>query len=148
MPSFTSAGLNIIMEYEGLRLSPYQDSRGVWTIGYGHTKGVTAMSPDVTERQAYDLLMDDVCDACTTVINFTNGKLNNNQFSALVSLIFNEGAAPLKGTLGAKLAQDDYAAAAAQFDVWVYCGKEILPGLVKRRAEEKSLFLSPVSVTI
>lgn len=55
--------LEQLKRHEGLRLKPYKCSAGVWTIGYGHTKGVTKDSPAITRQEAEDLLMEDMQDA-------------------------------------------------------------------------------------
>ncbi len=69
--------------------------------------------------------------------------INQSQFDALVSLAFNIGVNALaKSTLLKLLNNKDYAGAASQFGRWVYANKKRLPGLVKRREDEKQLFLS------
>jgi len=147
MPKLLQAGLDIIKKYEGLRLEPYQDSTGRWSIGYGHTSGVSAYNAPITEPQANDLLMQDATIALHSILNYMpDGCMNDNQFSALVSLVFNVGTGPLRGTLGGLLMNGDPEGAANQFALWCHAGGVTVEGLVARRAEEKALFLTPVVV--
>lgn len=147
MSNFNEAGEELIKKYEGLKLEPYQDSAGIWTIGYGHTHGVTKESPIINEQQAQEFLLDDLSLFCGQVEDFINGEmkadLNDNQFSALVCLAFNVGSAPLHKTLGAKLIAGDIQGAADEFYRWAYCEGRILQGLVMRRSDERALFLTP-----
>ena len=53
-------GLKLIKEFEGLRLEPYKCDAGVWTIGYGHTKGINQNTKPITKEQAEDFLKDDL----------------------------------------------------------------------------------------
>ena len=126
-----------VKEFEGLRLTSYKDSAGVWTIGYGHTHGVKAGQSIITEKQADSLLRGDLL----TAENYVNGlKLNltQGQFDALVDFCYNLGAGNLAGsTLLAKIrAKAPTEEIQAQFKRWVYAGKKKLAGLVKRREWE------------
>lgn len=125
-----------VKEFEGLRLTSYKDSAGVWTIGYGHTRGVKS-GQTITEKQADSLLRGDLL----TAENYVNGmKLNltQGQFDALVDFCYNLGAGNLAGsTLLAKIrAKAPAEEIQAQFRRWVYSGKKKLAGLVKRREWE------------
>ena len=132
-------GLNLIKKYEGLRLKAYKCPAGVWTIGYGHTKGVK-QNDTITEAQAVELLLRDVLD-CEGVINrLVKKTLNQGQFDACISFIFNLGAGNFqRSTLLRKINQDDFAGASREFSRWIYSGGKILNGLKKRREEEKQL---------
>lgn len=143
-PKFNNAGRSIIEEFEGCVLTPYQDSVGVFTQGYGHTLGITANSAPWTQQQAELVLSQDIYIFEFLVKNWVEVDLNDNQFSALVCLCFNEGSAPLHKTLGSKLSDGDYAGAAREFNKWVYAGGQKLDGLVRRRAAERRLFETPV----
>jgi GH24 family phage-related lysozyme (muramidase) len=67
-----------------------------------------------------------------------------NQFSAMVSFAFNVGLNAYRGsTLLRKHNAGDFAGAAAEFPRWVYAGGEVLPGLVRRREAERTLYLKP-----
>lgn len=125
-----------VKEFEGLRLTSYKDSAGVYTIGYGHTHGVKA-GQTITEAQADSLLRGDLL----TAENFVNSlKLNltQGQFDALTDFVYNLGAGNLAGsTLLAKIrAKAPTAEIQAQFRRWVYAGNKKLAGLVKRREWE------------
>lgn len=137
-----SAGLDIIKESEGLELKAYICPAGVWTIGYGHTKDVKP-GDVLTEEQAENLLIDDLKIYEGYVRKYVNVDLNKNQFSALVSFVYNIGPLNFKNsTLRRKLNKKLFAEAANEFSRWNKAGGKILPGLVKRRAKEKALFLS------
>lgn len=147
---FNAAGEALIKKYEGFSLKPYLCPTGHWTIGWGHTRGVTSDMPPITNAQAEDFFDQDIALAVGQVSNLVEVPLNDNQFSALVSITFNEGTAPLMRTLGAKINTGDFEGAADQFARWVYGTQPdgqmvILPGLVARRADEEKLFLTKVA---
>lgn len=143
MAQINSAGLALIEQFEGCSLSAYQDSVGVWTIGYGHTGPDVHPGLVITQAQAQALLLRDVASAEAEVSDSVEIMLTPNEFSALVSFVFNMGAAAFRGsTMLTLLNQGNVLAAAQEFDRWVYAGGTELPGLVRRRAAEKALFLS------
>lgn len=125
--------INKIKEFEGLRLTAYKDSAGIYTIAYGHTRGVKA-GMKITEKQADSLLRGDLLN----VENYVNGlgmKFTQGQFDALASLIFNIGqgnfaTSTLWAKIQAKASTEDIQ---NEFRRWVYAGGEKLAGLVKRR---------------
>lgn len=135
-------GLGIIKRYEGLRLKAYRDSVGVPTIGYGHTKGVK-LGQTITQAQADAYLADDVWTAERAVSK--RGSIyhwNQNQFDALVSFTFNCGSGNLDKLLaGGKRTVEEVS---AKLPSYCKAGGRTLPGLVRRRAEEKALFDAPV----
>lgn len=133
-------GLALIKKFEGLRLKAYQDSVGVWTIGYGHTKGVVS-GMSISDGQADAYLRTDADVAGAGVRSMVTVPIDQNQYDALVSFAFNLGVSALKGsTLLKKLNQGDYHGAADQFSRWVFAGNKKLDGLVKRREAERQLF--------
>lgn len=135
-------GLELIKRFEGCRLAAYQDSVGVLTIGYGHTRGVKR-GDRITQAQADEFLAQDAAGAAADVSRRVNVPLNQNQFDALVSFTFNLGDGNLKSsTLLRRLNEGNYRAAAEQFGRWVFAGDVLREGLVRRREAEKSLFLS------
>ena len=142
MRQINQAGFDLIKSFEGFSVRAYQDVSGVWTIGYGHTKNVTENSPDITQDEAQILLMVDLEDAETEVEHLVAAHLNDNQFSALVSLVFNVGIAPLLRGLGQKLKLQDYAGAADEFLKWNHSSGIVIDGLTRRRKAERNLFLS------
>lgn len=138
-------GLELIQQFEGLRLRAYLDSAGVPTIGYGSTRGVQ-MGDEITETDALALLAAD-CDRFEDAVReLVNVRLNQNEFDALVSFSFNVGAAALRdSTLLRKLnAGEDREEVADEFLRWVYAGGKKLRGLERRRKAERDLFLKPV----
>lgn len=138
--SLSRNGLDLIKSFEGLRLKAYQDSAGVWTIGYGHTGGVRP-GQQISQAQAEQYLRGDVRWAEQAVRDNVKVPISQNQFDALVSFTFNLGPNALKNsTLLKKLNAGDYAGAQAEFGKWVHAGGQRLEGLVRRRAEEAQLF--------
>ena len=141
------SGIDLICNFEGKRLTAYDDGVGVWTIGFGTTvypNGMKVKKGDTcTEAQAKAYMAHDLKKFETAVNNAVTVPLSQNQFDALVSLAYNIGTnAFSKSTLVKKLNANDNRAAADQFDVWVNAGGKRMQGLVNRRAKEKALFLS------
>lgn len=129
------------MHFEGFKSEAYRDSAGVWTIGYGSTKGVHA-GQRITRDQAAIRLADDVSQAESAVSRLVAVPLTQCQFDALVSFVYNLGAGGLaKSTLLKRLNAGDYSVAADEFMKWVKAGGRRLQGLVRRRAAERALFL-------
>lgn len=127
---------------EGLVLSAYQDSVGIWTIGYGSTRNVHE-GDQITEAQATERLKDDlrVAEAC---VNLNAPDLTQHQFDALTDLVFNIGCnAFANSTLCRLLHRGDFAGAAEQFERWDHAGGRVLPGLTQRRLAERELFVMP-----
>lgn len=134
-------GLSLIKSFEGLRLQAYQDAVGVWTIGYGTTRGVNA-GMKISKEQAERMLLNGVQRFEPEIERLVAVPLSQNQWDALVSFTYNLGSANLESsTLRRLLNSGDYAAAADQFPRWNKAGGKVLPGLVRRRAAERDLFL-------
>lgn len=114
----------------------------VWTIGYGHTRGV--MPTDTcTADQADAWLQNDVAGAVIAVCHLVDVPLAQAQFDALVSLVFNIGAGNFQtSTLLRKLNARDYAGAAEEFPKWNHQAGHVLDGLTTRRDAEQARFLS------
>lgn len=141
------AGRAIIKDNEGLRLDAYLCPSGVPTIGYGHT-GDVKLGDRITEHQA-DVILELDLERFEEGVAEVAPSANQNQFSAMVSFAFNVG---LKAFVGSALLRaflaGQLSAAASQFDRWVHGGRKVLPGLVKRRAAEKALFLTPMALAV
>lgn len=135
-------GLDLIKRFEGCELSAYQDSVGVWTIGYGHT--VTArQGMRITQSEAGELLAEDIPRYEVGVLSMVKVKLSQGQFDALVSFAFNLGLGNLgRSTLLRKVNYGDPAGAALEFKRWTRAGGVVLNGLVRRREAERVLFVS------
>lgn len=130
----------LVTNFEGLRLTSYQDSVGVWTIGYGHTLGVKE-GQTITEERANELLYKDVERFEASVNRYVEVPLTQYQFDALCSFSFNLGAYSLKtSTLLRLLNLGNYDGAADEFGEWIYAGGEPLLGLIRRRKAEELLF--------
>ena len=138
------AGLELIVRFEGLRLTAYDDGYGTWTIGCGHTGADVHPGLCITRARAMQLLAQDVRGAEGSIAQLVKAPLNQCQFDALTSLVFNAGSAPLHGTLGQKLNARDYAGAALEFAKWnkatVNGSLQVSLGLVRRRAAETKMF--------
>ena len=131
----------MLKSFEGLRLRAYQDSVGVWTIGYGTTSGVRP-GQVITEAQAEAFLKRDLDRFEAAVEDLVTVPLNDDQFSALVSFVYNVGEGALaSSTLLRLLNRRDYQGAAEQFLRWNKAGGAELAGLTRRRRAERALFL-------
>lgn len=134
-------GIDLIKKFEGCKLKAYQDSVGVWTIGYGSTLGIKE-GMRITQEQADDYLRQDLEDSESAVKRLIAVPLTQNEFDALVSFTFNLGAGNLsRSTLRNKLNGHDKAGAADEFPKWVNAGGKPLKGLVRRRNAERAMFL-------
>ena len=140
-------GLTMIKSFEGLRLDPYQVSADIWTIGYGHTRGVQdGMS--ITEAQATAFLEQDIAGAATLVDAATaDVPTGENQFAAMVSLCFNIGSGNFRtSSVLRRHRAADNAAAADAFLMWdkAHVDGELveLDGLRNRREAERTLYLT------
>lgn len=136
----TREGFELIKRHEGLRLEAYRCPAAVWTIGYGHTKGVYK-GMRISKDEAEMFLRQDVELVELQVVN-TVGKLSDCKIAALVSFAYNVGIdAFRKSTLCRKVkANSDDASIRAEFGRWVFAGGKKLQGLVKRRAEEAEMY--------
>ncbi|URO00941.1 lysozyme [Leclercia adecarboxylata] len=135
-------GIGFIRSHEGCVLTAYHDGGGVWTIGVGHTKGVKE-GQTITQDQADQFLADDLVPVETCINGHIAVTLNQNQFDALASFIFNLGEFAFTGsTLLKKLNAGDYTGAANEFPKWDHDNGEVVQGLLNRRLDEKELFLS------
>lgn len=131
-------GINLIKSFEGLRLTAYQCEADVWTIGYGHTKGVY-QGMTCTEEQATQWLIEDVAFAENQVMIYNlTYDWNQNEFDALVSFAFNIGNISQLTANGTR----SRAEIAEAFPKYVNAGGVVSPGLVRRRQAELALFLS------
>lgn len=144
--SVNQAGIDLVKEFEGFRSEAYRCPAGKWSIGYGHTKGVSRDS-QVSLEEAEELLMEDLREAGARVSLLVHVPLNDNQFAALVSFTFNVGPlALLQSTLRRKLNQGEYDAVPTQLKRWNKARHPItkemveLPGLIRRRAAEATLW--------
>lgn len=138
-------GINLIKGFESCRLHAYLDANkvGVPTIGYGHTHGVQ-MGMTITQAQAESFLKADLVQRESVVNSNVSVPLTQNQFDALMSLVYNVGAGNFIGhTLLRKLNAGLYEDAADEFPKWDHASGVVLKDLLERRNKERSLFLTP-----
>jgi lysozyme len=134
--------IELIKGFEKLYLEAYVCPAGVWTIGWGHTKGVKP-GMKITEEQAEELLEEDMQEAIR-VVERLNVDLSDNQYNALVSFVFNiGGSAFATSTIRRKiLANPNDKKIKDEFMRWVYSDGKMLKGLENRRKKEAELYFS------
>lgn len=137
------SGLKLLTTFEGCKLAAYDDGGGVWTIGYGHTKGVHK-GMTITQAQAEHLLQEDLKKFESFVEDAVKVSINDNQFSALVCFCFNVG--PGKNGFGGStllklLNQGNFQGCANEFRRWNQVNGTPWLGLTRRRLAEQALFL-------
>lgn len=140
-------GIALIKQFEGCKLTAYQDSVGVWTIGYGWTQPVDGKpiraGMTIKQETAERLLKTGLVSYESDVSRLVKVGLTQGQFDALVSFTYNLGARSLStSTLLRKLNAGDCAGAADEFLRWNKAGGKVLNGLTRRREAERALFLS------
>ena len=132
-------GINLIKQYEGIRLTAYKCPAGVYTIGYGHTRGVKR-GMKITEEEASAFLTADLLNSEKAVERYDSiYHWNQNEYDALVSFTFNCGAANLRALL--RNGRRNRSQIAETLPLYRKAGGKVLKGLERRRAAEKALFL-------
>lgn len=138
--------IKLIKEFEGCKLTAYQDVKGVWTIGYGttminHSKVTKGMA--ITQSKADQLITEHLNQIVPKITKLVTVPINNNQLCALIDFCYNLGIGTLqRSTLLKKLNNRDYRGASEQFTRFVYAGGVYYKGLARRREAEKALFNS------
>ena len=140
-------GLELIKAFEGLMLEAYVDPVGIWTIGYGHIRGVQP-GDRITAEEAETLLVNELQEYEHGVERLVRVPLNENEFSALVSFAYNVGVGALGSSTALRRLNAGDRLGAADALTWWNKGRVsgdlvVLPGLTRRRAAEKALFLKP-----
>lgn len=141
--SVSQRGVELVSKYESCRLQAYKCPAGVWVIGYGHTAGVNPGDTLPSQQAAMDLLKKDL-EKYASYVNacVTKGKiafaLNQNQFDALTSFVYNCG----NGNLEKLVMDRDAATVAEKILQYNKGGGKVLADLTRRRQEEHDLFLS------
>jgi len=139
-------GLELIKSFEGLRLIAYEDVAGIWTVGYGHTRGVYP-GMTITQEEAEAFLRQDLSSDSSFVETAVAGLLTgSNQLSAMISLCFNIGSGNFKNSSVLRYHRNrNYAAAADAFLLWDKAHVDgqlvVLEGLRRRRRAERELYL-------
>ncbi|EDD7982969.1 glycoside hydrolase family protein [Salmonella enterica subsp. enterica serovar Kottbus] len=141
----SDSGLAALKREEGCKLTAYTDSRGVWTIGTGHTGRVDGVAVGknmtITQDTADRLLRDDLSWVERCITERVTVPLNQNQYDALCSLIFNIGANAFTGSRVRRyLNAGNYTAAADAFLKWSRAGSNPTI-LAPRRGRERAMFL-------
>lgn len=137
---YSKSGLHLTEQFESCKLTAYQDSRGVWTIGYGHTRDVRA-GMTCTQQQAEQWLAEDIAWAESTVNRLVHVPLTAGEFDALVDFVYNVGSGNFAHSALLKLVNnDDLEHAAAEFEKWDKSGGKIVAGLLRRRQDEAQEF--------
>ena len=141
------AGVDLIKKFEDFRSHPYLDVVNIPTIGYGTThypggRAVTIHDNSISRSFAETILREELKKHYAPYVeHYVTVPLNQNQFNALVSFVYNLGVYALKkSTLLKKLNAGDYDGASREFLKWTHAGGRELPGLVTRRGLEKELF--------
>lgn len=133
-------GIALIKKFEGIELEAYQDSVGVWTIGYGHTKGVKE-GDNISLKQAEEMLEEELVEYEGYINNMVELGLEQNQFDALVAWVYNLGPTNLReSTLLKVLNQGLFDEVPFEIKRWNKAGGQVLNGLVRRREAEALLF--------
>ena len=143
-------GIALIKRWEGCRLTAYQDSAGVWTIGYGTTTaaglGTIKAGMTISQQQADDWLVAALVKYEAAVSRALTRAPSQNQFDAFVSLCYNIGESAFSRSTAVKLFNaGDIPGAANAILLWRKAGGKVLPGLENRRADERALFLAAKS---
>jgi len=145
-----AGGLSIILVAEGFVATPYRCPAGIASIGYGSTilldgRRVTMASKAVTKNEAKALLRRHLDHVESDILRVVRVPLNQNEFSALCSFVYNLGISRLiSSTLKMRLNRNERLGAANEFPKWRRANGRILRGLVIRREAERQLFLTPV----
>lgn len=136
----SQTGIDLIKKFEGCRLKAYKCAADVWTVGYGHTKGVEPYEI-ITLTEAEKLLREDLSEYESNVDKYRlRYGWNQNEFDALVSFAFNLGSIDKLTANGTR----SRATIADKMLTYNKAGDKVLAGLTKRRQAERELFLTPV----
>ena len=133
-------GLSLIKKFEGCELKAYQDSVDVWTIGYGHTKGVED-GQEITQEEAEEMLASELDEYEGYINDLVECDLEQCQFDALVAWVYNLGPTNLRSsTMLKRLNSNDLEDVPNQIKRWNKAGGKVLNGLFRRREAEALLF--------
>ncbi|MGF1545644.1 MAG: glycoside hydrolase family protein [Parvularculaceae bacterium] len=148
MMRISPIGVELIKRFEGLELESYQDIAGIWTIGYGHTE-TAGPNQRITEDEAEALLRQDLVSRERAVSDLTNVSINQNEFDALVSFVYNVGANAYRGSTARRRLNGGNRLGAA--DALTWWNKSTVNGVLtpgngrtRLRAAERALLLTPV----
>ena len=138
--NISEEGLSLIKKFEGCELKAYRCAANVLTIGYGTTKGVTE-DMEITKEEAESLLKEEMHEYEGYINDMVKVPLEQHQFDAMVSWVFNLGSGNLSlSTLLKKLNNSEYDEVPTQIKRWNKAGGKVLDGLIRRREAESLLF--------
>lgn len=137
-------GIELLKQFEGFRDKAYQDIVGVWTIGYGFTKGVEP-GDTMSRKEAEVRLKEELSGYIDGVLKACSVQPNENQLAAMVVFAFNIGLGGFKKSTVCKAHnRGDVNAAARAFAMWNKAGGKVVGGLTRRRSAEAALYMKPV----
>lgn len=136
----SDACIDLVKQFEGFKEHAYLCPAGVWTVGYGTTEHVQP-GDTVTEAEAVELLRNDLQEAADAVNDLVDVDLNQTQYDALCSFIYNVGREAFRNSTLLKLLNSgNYEGAAKQFERWNKANGKVLAGLSRRRELERAVF--------
>ena len=140
--NYSKNGLAVTESFENCKLTAYQDIKGIWTIGWGHTNAVHARMT-CTQQQADEWLEEDTQSAVNTVNRLVTIGLSQPAFDALVDFVFNVGSGNFANSTMLKLLNaGNLDAAGEEFAKWSHASGVVVAGLLRRRLAEKAEFES------
>ena len=140
MMQLSKTGIELLKHFEGCELKAYQDSVGVWTIGYGHTKGIYE-GLEITQSEAEKMLVDELPEYEGYISDKVVPMLQQHEFDALVCWVYNLGPTNLSSsTMLKKLNAGEFKEVPFQMKRWDKAGGQPLLGLTRRRNAEALLF--------
>lgn len=140
MMQISKTGIELLKHFEGCELKAYQDSVGVWTIGYGHTKGIYE-GLEITQSEAEKMLQDELPEYEGYVTDKVVPMLQQHEYDALVCWVYNLGPTNLSSsTMLKKLNAGEFKEVPFQMKRWDKAGGQPLLGLTRRRNAEALLF--------
>ena len=140
MMQLSKTGIELLKHFEGCELKAYQDSVGVWTIGYGHTKGIYE-GLELTQSEAEKMLVDELPEYEGYISDKVVPMLQQHEFDALVCWVYNLGPTNLSSsTMLKKLNAGEFKEVPFQMKRWDKAGGQPLLGLTRRRNAEALLF--------
>ena len=140
MMQLSKTGIELLKHFEGCELKAYQDSVGVWTIGYGHTKGIYE-GLEITQGEAEKMLVDELPEYEGYISDKVVPMLQQHEFDALVCWVYNLGPTNLSSsTMLKKLNAGEFKEVPFQMKRWDKAGGQPLLGLTRRRNAEALLF--------
>ena len=140
MMQLSKTGIELLKHFEGCELKAYQDSVGVWTIGYGHTKGIYE-GLEITQSEAEKMLQDELPEYEGYITDKVVPMLQQHEYDALVCWVYNLGPTNLSSsTLLKRLNAGEFNDVPFQMKRWDKAGGQPLLGLTRRRNAEALLF--------